>query len=253
MQITTEQITLQTADGPMPVFTASPEGRPPRGGVVVLQDVFGVTDYLEGVCRDLAEDGWCAVAPHLFHRDGAPVVPWARFEEARAYSAALTSGGILRDVDACLAHLLDVEIPTASVGVVGFCMGGTLAYFVGSRRGVAAAVSFYGHLGPTAWTGVPATLDAFNDLQAPWLGIFGDLDAMIPVEDVERLRTLLLECRMPTEVVRYPHADHAFHRAATPERYHGPSAENAWARTLDWFGAYVPQPAAVRAAPTHAQ
>jgi carboxymethylenebutenolidase len=248
VDIASQRSTLSTPDGPLPVYEAAPEGRTPRGGVIVLQELFGVTEYLEGVCRDLASDGWHAVAPHLFHRTGSPVLPSDRPDDARSHSLALTGDGILLDIDACLAHLDESGIPSPSVGALGFCMGGTLAFFVGTRRGLGATVGFYGRVGSTPWEGVPAALESSNDLRAPWLGLFGDLDAMIPVEDVERLRMQLLDCRMPTEVVRYPHADHAFHRATTPERYHRASAENAWARTLDWFGAYVPAPATVRVA-----
>jgi carboxymethylenebutenolidase len=247
-----EQITLETEDGPMPVYEAVPDG-PIRGGVLVLQDAFGVTDYLEGVCRDLAAEGWHAVAPHLFHRTGSPVLPWDRLDDGRSHSAAMNGDGILVDIDACLAHLAGSGIPVSSVGVVGFCMGGTLGFFIDIRRDVAAVSSFYGHLASTSWDGVPPALETSTELRAPWLGIFGDQDAMIPIPDVEALRTLLLESKMPTEIVRYPHANHAFHRAATPDWYHQASAEDAWARTLDWFDAYIPQPAAVPSSAAHAQ
>jgi carboxymethylenebutenolidase len=237
-----EQITLDTPDGPMPTYRAVPDAGAVRGGVLVLQDAFGVTDYLEELCRDLAAAGWYALAPHLFHRTGSPVLAWDRLPDGREHSAAMTGEGILTDVDACLDAFAAAGIAGRSVGVVGFCMGGTLGFFVDARRDVGAVASFYGHLSSTPWAGVPSAFDTFRELRAPWLGLFGDLDAMIPIDDVEHLRTLLLDSNMPTEIVRYPHANHAFHRAATPDWHHAESAADAWARTLDWFEAYIPQP-----------
>ena len=228
----------------VPIFEAVPDGAA-RGGVIVLQDVFGVTEYLEGVCRDLAAEGWHAVAPHLYHRTGDPVVPFDAIETAFPHSAAMTGAGVLDDVDACFARLAAAGITPSSTGVMGFCMGGTLTWFVTLERRPAAGVTFYGHLASTSWPGVSAALDSAGELTVPWLGLFGDQDAMIPIDDVEALRSALEANPTPTEIVRYPDANHAFHRDVTPDWYHAASAVDAWDRTLAWFDEFVPAPAAV--------
>ena len=225
----------------VPMYEAAPLG-PARGGVIVLQDVFGVTPYLEDVCRRFAAEGWHAVAPHLYHRTGDPVVPFDAIETAFPHSAAMTGEGVLDDVDAAFARLESAGIPRSSTGVTGFCMGGTLTWFIALTQHPAAGVTFYGHLASTNWPGVTAALDSADQLAVPWLGLFGDQDAMIPIDDVEALRTALAGNPTPTEIVRYPDANHAFHRDVTPDWYHEASAVDAWRRTLAWFDAYVPAP-----------
>jgi carboxymethylenebutenolidase len=77
-------------------------------------------------------------------------------------------------------------------------------------------------------------------LQTPWLGLFGDEDQGIPVDQVEALRTAVATAPVPTEIVRYPAAGHGFHCDARPDSYHEASAQDAWGRTLDWFERYLP-------------
>ena len=235
-----DTIELTTPDGPMPVYEAVPDGEA-RGGVLVLQDAFGVTPYLEYVCRRFAALGWHALGPHLFHRTGAVVIPFDDFPATKEHVPAMTAEGILADADACLAHLRSAGVEPSRAAALGFCMGGTLAFFLGSERPIATAVTYYGSLASNAWEGVTPALESSSALAVPWLGLFGDVDEMIPVEQVERLRALLAGVPVPTEIVRYPDANHAFHRDATPDWYHQPSAEDAWARTIDWLERYVPR------------
>jgi carboxymethylenebutenolidase len=238
--VQSDTIVLTTPDGDLPVYEADPElGDQARGGVLVFQDAFGVTEYLEDVTRRLAALGWHALAPQLFHRTGAPVVPFDRIEDTKAHTGALTGAGILVDIDACLRHLAGAGLPARRVAAVGFCMGGTIGYFTATRRPLAAVSSFYGNVSSAPWPGVPAAPESWTELRVPWLGLFGDRDAMIPTADVEHLRELLLQTAVPTEIVRYPEANHAFHRDVTPDWYHEASAKDAWERTLTWFEQYV--------------
>jgi carboxymethylenebutenolidase len=236
-----ETITLDTPDGAMPTYSSVPSG-PIRGGIIVLQDTFGVTGYLEGVCDDLAAAGWHALAPHLFHRTGGPVVPFDRIEDSTSHRTAMTGAGILADTDACLDRFAAGGLASAHVGAMGFCMGGTIGFFLDTRRDLGAVVSFYGHLAGSSWDGVPSALDTYTELRAPWLGQFGDEDAMIPIADVEALRASLAvaDLDIATSIIRYPGANHAFHRKVTPDWYHAASADAAWSATLTWFDAHMP-------------
>jgi carboxymethylenebutenolidase len=236
-----ETISLDTPDGAMPTYSSVPSGTV-RGGIIVLQDTFGVTGYLEGVCDDLAAAGWHALAPHLFHRTGSPVVAFDRIEDSTPHRTAMTGAGILADTDACLAYLASVGLASVHVGAMGFCMGGTIAFFLDTQRDLGAAVSFYGHLAGSSWEGVPSALDTYIELRAPWLGQFGDEDKMIPIADVEQLRASLADTDLgvATRIIRYVGANHAFHRKVTPDWYHEPSADAAWAATLGWFDDHMP-------------
>ncbi len=114
----------------------------PKGGVVVVQEAFGVNDHIVDVAGRFAAAGYLAVVPHVFHRTGDPVLPYDDMSQIIPHFTALTADGILADVDAALAHLAGAGIALAQAGVVGFCMGGTVALAVATRRDVGAAGTF---------------------------------------------------------------------------------------------------------------
>lgn len=236
---TTRTATASTSDGPMRLFDAVSAG-PPRGGVVVIQEAFGVTPHIESVCQRFASAGWRTVAPHLFHRSGDPTLTYEDFPAARAQMDTLTPDGLLGDLDASLKYLADLGLPLHRASVVGFCMGGTVAFLAAARRPMAATVTFYGGGVGKGRFGLPPLVELAGGLQAPWLGLYGDKDKSIPVEDVERLRTATTTLAVPTEVVRYPEAGHAFHCDDRPTAYHQRSAADAWMRTLAWLDEHVP-------------
>jgi carboxymethylenebutenolidase len=208
------------------------------GGVVVIQEAFGVTPHIEDVCQRLADVGWLAVAPHLFHRTGDPVLAYDDFEQVRPHAAALTAEGILGDVDAAFDYIAAAGYPREGAGIVGFCMGGSVALMAAVEREIGAAVTFYGGGIAEGRFGFPPLAEAASRLRAPWLGLFGDRDQAIPVDQVDRLRDAAAGAEVPTEVVQYPDAGHGFNRDGSPS-YHQDSSIDAWKRTLDWFADYL--------------
>ena len=206
----------------------------PKGGIVVVQEAFGVNDHIEDVCRRFAAEGWLAVAPHLFHRSGDPKLGYGDLAQVMPHMQELTFEGILTDIDAATDRIAEAGIPLGKQGIVGFCMGGTVALVVGAERPIGAAVTFYGGGVTKGRFGFPALVDEAPKLQAPWLGLFGDLDKGIPVEDVEALRTAAATATVPTEVVRYAAAEHGFH-CDVRDSYNADAATDAWVRTLNWF------------------
>jgi carboxymethylenebutenolidase len=124
---------------------------------------------------------------------------------------------------------------------VGFCFGGRVTFLVAVRRRLGAAVGFYG--GGIASQGrfaqLPPLIGEAPNLNTPWLGLFGDADQGIPVEDVERLRaTLDAQAPAAHDVVRYPQAEHGFHCDQRPA-YHQAAAKDAWQRTLAWLSQHL--------------
>jgi carboxymethylenebutenolidase len=220
-----------------PLLLHEPVGEA-RGGVVVLQEAFGVNDYVVDVAGRLAAEGWLAVAPHLFHRSGDPVLAYDDIEQVKPHMSRLTAEGLLDDVDAALAHLTSSGLGPQQVGVVGFCMGGTVALATAVRREVGAAVSFYGGGVGEGRFGFASLVEEAPGLRAPWLGLYGDLDRGIPVADVERLRVAAASSGQPTEVVRYAEAGHGFHCDRRPS-HHRASAADAWRRTLEWLDGHL--------------
>ncbi len=197
---------------PTPLSVHEPSGTP-KAGVLVIQEAFGVNDHIEDVCRRFADEGYLAVAPHLFHRTGDPKLSYdeAVRAEVMEHMGALTADNILTDVDEALAYLSEAGIADSNTGVVGFCMGGTVTLAVAAMRDVGAGVTFYGGGVTAGRFGFPALVELAPQLRAPWLGLFGDLDQGIPVDDVEQLRAAAATAAVPTEIVRYPDAGHGFH------------------------------------------
>jgi carboxymethylenebutenolidase len=232
----TEMLELNTSDGPMRAFRAAPGGAP-RGGIVVVQEAFGLNAHMEDVARRLAGAGYLAVAPELFHRSEEPG-PFSYDDFAAVIPAmgALSDEMMLVDVDAALAHLAASGIPPERSGIVGFCMGGRVSFLVAARRGLGAAVGFYGGGIVTArFPQFPALVGEAPELATPWLGLFGDRDGSIPVDDVEQLRAALADdAPVDTEIVRYPDAEHGFFSDLRPA-YAPDAAADAWTRTLAWF------------------
>ena len=211
----TETIELQTSDGPMAAYVARPDGDDdPRGAIVVIQEAFGVNDHIEDVTRRFAEAGYEAIAPHLFHRAGGGTAPYDDFSKVLPLFEGLSDAALLADVDAAVAHLEERGYDHHQIGIVGFYGGGIVT---------------------ARFPQFPALIDQVPNLQTPWLGLFGDQDESIPVEDVERLRDDLDErATVPHSVVRYPNAGHGFH-CDVRDSYDGDAAADGWRRTIAWF------------------
>ncbi len=231
-------ITIDTVDGPMPAFEASPAGEA-KGGIVVVQEAFGVTTHIEHICTRLADAGWRAVAPAFFHRQGSPVLAYDDLTAVMPVMMELTSGGITTDLLASFAYLEGAGFTAAQTGVVGFCMGGSVTFYAATLRQLGAAVTFYGGGVAEGRFGLPSLIEQAPQLQTPWLGLYGDLDQGIPSDDVDQLRKFAAAAPVPTEIVQYPDADHGFNCNDRPAVFNATAAAAAWERTLHWFERYV--------------
>lgn len=220
----------EAATARFPLYVTG-EPTAPRA-VVVLQEAFGVNHHIRGVADRLADDGFFAVAPHLFHREGSPEIPYDDLEGAKSLVARLTREGLGNDLDATTDFLSSLGFGASRVGAVGFCMGGSVAFYAATRPTFGAAVSFYGGGIAQGRMGLPPLLELASELRAPWLGLFGDLDAGIPIEDVERLRGALAQREVTTEVVRYRDAHHGFHCDERPSVYNEAAARDAYQRAV---------------------
>ncbi|MDE3087306.1 MAG: dienelactone hydrolase family protein [Acidobacteriota bacterium] len=221
----------------MALGVAEPEGGR-RGGVVLCQEAFGVNSHISAVADRLAAAGYLTVVPHLYHRTGDPVVDYGEYAALGPHMEALGEAGLMADVDAAVGRLADDGIGPAATGIVGFCMGGTVAFLSAVRRRLGAAVTFYGGGVGTGRFGLPPLVELAPGLQTPWLGLYGDRDQSIPVADVEALAAAAARAPVETEVVRYGEAGHGFHCDERAD-YHEPSAADAWGRALEFFGRHL--------------
>ena len=221
-----------------PLTTIAPDGRA-RGGVVVIQEAFGVTEHIEDVVRRFAGAGWVATAPHLFHRSGDPVVAYDDLDTAMPLMKALKSSEIDEDVDAAIDELAAYGFGPSQCAIVGFCMGGTVSFATAVRRPLGAAATFYGGGITEGRFGYPSLLDNAADLRTPWHGFFGDQDKGIPVDEVEQLLAKTQTASVDTRIARYPDAEHGFHCDDRPAVFNERAAHDAWSKTLDWFDTHV--------------
>lgn len=219
-----KHLSLTASDGfELGAYRADPEGRP-RGGLVVIQEIFGVNHHIRSVCDRFAALGYVALAPAVFDRHvrnfESGYSP-AEVEEARKFIPRIDWGAMLRDTAAAIAALQD----TGKVGIIGYCMGGTVAFLAaGKLDGLAAAVGYYG--GQTAKNAdlVP---------RVPVMLHFGERDASIPLADVETLRQKRPDCALHL----YP-AGHAFN-CDERANYDPDSAKLALSRTLTFLEKHV--------------
>ena len=195
-------------------YRADPAGKP-LGGVVVVQEIFGVNRHIRSVCDRLAALGYAAVAPALFDRFARDFQSGYSPEEiaqARKFLANIDWAAFVADTTAA------VEALPRPVAVLGFCMGGTVAYLAATQLdGLAAAVCFYGG---------QIVKSADHKPRCPTQMHFGEKDESIPMTDVDAIRAKRPDC----EIHLYP-AGHGFHcdeRAS----FHAESAAIAWGRTL---------------------
>jgi crotonobetainyl-CoA:carnitine CoA-transferase CaiB-like acyl-CoA transferase/dienelactone hydrolase len=222
---------------PMKIFEAKPKGEA-KGAVIVIQEAFGITDHIKSICHRLAAEGYLAVAPHLFHRTGDPIIAYDKMQEVMPHISKLNRAEIENDIKTTLGHLAMLGFTGKKVAIIGFCMGGTIAFHAGAEWELGAAITFYGGGIAQGRFGLPAMAEAAPNLKTPWLGEFGDLDQSIPVAEVNALRAAAAKAAVPTEVNRYPEADHGFH-CNDRSSYHEASSKVAWAKTLQFLNEHL--------------
>jgi len=218
-----ERISLQASDGhEFSAYRADPKGAP-KGGIVIIQEVFGVNSHVRGVCDGYADDGYAVVGPALFDRVERDVELGYQGEDltrGRELRAALGWDQPLLDIQAAMAAVK----PAGKLGVIGYCWGGSLAWLSATRLGVDAAVCYYGG----------QIIDFVDESpQCPVMLHFGEKDAFITNEAVEKIR----ETRWKLPIFTYP-AGHGFNCEARAD-YDEESATLARSRTLELISKHV--------------
>jgi len=220
---------LRSADGTtIPAYVAQPSGKA-RGGIVVVQEIFGVNSHIRSVADGYAKDGYLAVAPATFHRVKPGVEIGYGDEDMKAGFAlktaveALPSPGVMQDLQAAIDHAAQA----GKVGIVGFCWGGLLTWRAAcTLNGLSAAVPYYGG-------GVTTPDEVARAPKCPVLAHFGDQDHWIPLDSVEAFRKA-----HPEVEVHVYHANHGFN-CDQRGSYNADAAKLARERTLAFFGKHV--------------
>jgi carboxymethylenebutenolidase len=225
------RLVVRTHDGgSMPAVIATPpSGAGP--GLVVLQEIFGITPYLESRARDLAALGYVAVVPELYWRLGPNITTdettEAGLQEAFGYFSKLDVPQAVDDAVAALEHLKSLPQTSGKAGVLGFCLGGRLAYEVGVQSDPDVVVSYYG-------SGIADRLEDAPRLTCPVIFQFGGADPYLPPEQAEQIRAAF-SGHPKTEVHSHEGAGHAFDNRRAPIFYNEAAAAAAWPQTTEFL------------------
>jgi carboxymethylenebutenolidase len=234
------ETTIPSQGDDMPAYHARPkEVSGPLPVVIVVQEIFGVHEHIRDICRRLALEGYLAIAPELYFRQGDP--------SDYADIQTLFSGLVTKVPDAQVLADLDHVANWATrhggdahrLTITGFCWGGRIAWLYAAHNPqLKAAVAWYGKLiGDKTLNSPRHPVDIATDLNAPVLGLYGGQDTGISQESVETMRQALRAANATAEIIVYPEAGHAFNADYRPS-YHEESAKDGWQRMLKWFARY---------------
>jgi carboxymethylenebutenolidase len=237
------EVTYKSGADSIKAFLVRPDAKStavkPQGAVLVIHEIWGLNDHIRDVARRFAQQGYIALAPDLYSREGAPQLDVNNRAAMMEFIAALPDHRLVADLEAGVGYLM--EQGAARVGSVGFCMGGLYSYLLAAKSPrLAAAVDFYGRIVYAEKTAnkPESPVDLAAQLKCPLLANFGEQDASIPLADVERLRDQLKLGHQPWKVNVYPGAGHAFFNDTRPS-YNKNAAADAWQEMLEFFKTHL--------------
>jgi carboxymethylenebutenolidase len=218
-------------------YLAVPGDGLPRAGLVLIPDVRGLHEHYRDVARRFAARGFVTLAVDLYSREGTPDLP--DMDAVFRWMAALPDARVLSDIAAAARYLGAHEgVAGRRLGVTGFCMGGQYAFMAAcSVPGLSACASWYGMVryAETSTVKPESPIEMAPRLACPYLGLFGAEDTIIPLADVNALRTVLDDADKSFEIVTYDDAGHAFYNDTRPAAYRPAAARDAWPRVLAFF------------------
>ena len=243
--ITSNWQEVESDGSKMRMHVSAPEGIGPFAGVVVMQHQGGVDEFMESMTKRLAEAGYVAAAPDLYHRDGPDCK-----EDIVTRRTRLRDRSVINDVNAAVGFLQRHKAVNGQrLGILGFCMGGRVVYLMAAANpDFKAAVAYYPGNTFRAWgRDIPSPFERTAEIHCPILGQFGEDDKNPSPEDVQKLDAELKRFDKPHEFYSYPNAGHAF-MDSTKESYRRHADEASWPRTLDFFDRCIGASAGKRAA-----
>lgn len=204
-------------------------------GLLLIQEIFGVSDYIRAVGEDLARLGYLVGAPDLFWRlkpGHYAAHDQSGLAESLELGARFDAQQGVADAVTALEYLGTLPEVDGRIGIIGFCLGGSIAYLAAARTQPAAVVSFYG-------SAVPDNLDALDRIRCPLQFHFGGNDPYIPREQVARVEAAVAE-RPNVEIYVEEASGHAFHNRMAPMFYQPEPANRAWQRTEQFLQHHLP-------------
>lgn len=233
------EVKIPVGDTDLPGYFAKPAGAGPFPIVVVIEEIFGVHEYIKDTCRRLAKAGYAAVAPEVYARLG----DLSKMTDAGKIVSQVISKApdatLMKDLDMAAAYAATHGGAADRLAVTGFCRGGRHVWLYAAHNPrLKAAVAWYGPVAGTPSDIQPKTAaDVAADLKCPLLGLYGGKDTGIKMEDVQTAAAKAKAAGKTVDIVIYPDAPHGFHADYRPS-YRAADAADGWKRMLAWFKQY---------------
>ena len=238
--LTAGEIKIPVADGEIPAYRAMPAKGKNFPVVLVVQEIFGVHEWIKDVTRRFAKLGYLAIAPELYARQGdvSKITDFSKI--ISEVVSKVPDSQVMSDLDAAVAYAKKNKGNTKKIGVTGFCWGGRITWLYAAHNPkVDAGAAWYGRL--VATEGQPKNplqptmpVDIAATLKVPVLGLYGGKDKGIPLDTVEKMRTELAKGKSGSEIIVFPEADHGFLADYRPS-YNKAAGDDAWAKLQAWF------------------
>lgn len=234
--LTAGEIDLPVGDGTIPAYRAMPAKGKDFPVVLVVQEIFGVHEHIKDLCRRFAKQGYLAIAPELYARQG-DVSKITNFGEIISKVVSkVPDSQVMADLDAAVTYAAKQGADSKRLAITGFCWGGRIVWLYAAHNpNLKAGAAWYGRLvGNTAELQPKNPIDVVADLKAPVIGFYGGKDRGITPESVEQMRAKVKELGKSAELNIYPDAEHGFNADYRPS-YNEAAAKDAWAKMLAFF------------------
>ncbi|MGO2568307.1 MAG: dienelactone hydrolase family protein, partial [Serratia proteamaculans] len=231
------ETTIPSQGDNLPAYIAKPADHSgPFPVVLVVQEIFGVHEHIQDVCRRLAKQGYLAIAPELYFRQGDAKDYTDISELFQKLVLKVPDRQVLADLDHAAHWAMRHGGDAGKLAITGFCWGGRITWLYAAHNPqLKAAVAWYGKLvGEKTLNSPKHPIDVATQLSAPVLGLYGGQDTSIPLDSVESMRQAIRAANAEAEIVVYPEAGHAFYADYRPS-YDAEASTDGWQRMLAWF------------------
>ena len=234
------EVKIPVQGGEIPGYRAMPATGNNFPTILVVQEVFGVHEWIKDICRRLAKMGYYAIAPELYARQGDPMKISDTNQLMKDIVSKVSDQQVTGDLDAAVAYAKSTgKADTAKLGITGFCWGGRIVWmYAGHNPNLKAAVAWYGQVAISFHAGDKTPLDIVSNIKAPVLGLYGGDDPGIPPETTKKINDAMKSAGKTVEIVTYPGAPHGFLADYRPS-YQKEASEDGWKRMTAWFKKYV--------------
>ncbi len=234
--LTTGEIQIPTGDGIIPGYHAMPNTGKTFPVILVVQEIFGVHEHIKDVCRRFAKQGYLAIAPELYFRQG-DVSKLADISQIMPIVAKVPDAQVLSDLDSAVDWAeKSGHGNVAKLGITGFCWGGRIVWLYAAHNPhLKAGVAWYGKLvGQMDALHPKYPVDIAADLKCPVLGLYGGQDQSITADSRAAMEAALKAAGQPSEIYTYPDAGHGFHADYRPS-YNAKDAAEGDTKMYHWF------------------